>query len=346
LALAFFSQSLMDILKSKEQKGNDDEKPRRGRTNQIVIASYGLLALGSLAVYFLVSRGFLDVFGNYRNFLEKLTLCGFFAFVILIIARIIERIVRHSAKMPFARYNLIKAIRLLAVLAILMVAVTLVFENWYTAAVSLGLISLLLGFALQTPISSLIAWLYIVIRTPYNVGDRIQIESFKGDVVEINYLDTTLWEFGGDYLTNDLPSGRLIRFPNSLVLQYAIFNYSWKKFPYIWNEIPFHIAYESDLDYVEKVLREVTRQVLGPDVAERIRELKHLIEKTPVDELEIREYPYVLFKTHMNTWIEANVTYLVEPKRAASLRTAIIKKAVAQLLREPDRVMFPKSNAR
>jgi small-conductance mechanosensitive channel len=336
----------VDILKSKEQKGNGDQKHGHRRTSQILIATYALLALTSLAIYFLLSRRVLDVFGDHRDLLEKLTLGAFFAFVILIIARFIERMVSRKAKMPYARYNLIKAIRLLAVLAILMVAITLVFENWYTAAVSLGLISLLLGFALQTPITSLIAWLYIVIRTPFNIGDRIQIESFKGDVVEINYLDTTLWEFGGDYLTNDLPSGRLIRFPNSLVLQYAVFNYSWKKFPYIWNEIPFHIAYESDLDYVEKVLRQVTKAVLGPDMAERIRDLKDLIEKTPVDELEIREYPYVLFRTHTNTWIEATVTYLVEPKKAASLRTVIIKKAVAQLLSEPNRVLFPKSNAR
>ena len=336
----------MDILKSKEQKADREQKVEHGRANRIVIPTYLLLSLASLAIHFLLTRGVLDVFGSYRSFLEKLTLGAFLAFVILIIARLIEGIVVGKEDLPFARYNLVRAIRLLTILAILMVAVSLVFENWYTAAVSLGLVSLILGFALQTPISSLIAWLYIVIRTPYHIGDRIQIENFKGDVVEIGYLDTTLWEFGGDYLTNDLPSGRLIRFPNSLVLQYAVFNYSWKKFPYIWNEIPFHVAYESDLDYVEQVLREVTKEVLGPDMAKRISELKELIEKTPVDELEIREYPYVVFRTNVNTWIEANVTYLVEPKKAVSFRTAIVKKAVARLLSQPDRVMFPKSNAR
>src|SRR5688500_8794302 len=109
----------MDILKSKEQKGNADQKPPRGRTHQILIGSYVLLALTSLAIYFLLSRRVLDVFGDYRNVLEKITLCGFFAFVILIISRIIERMVSHKAKMPYARYNLIKAIRLMAVLAIL-----------------------------------------------------------------------------------------------------------------------------------------------------------------------------------------------------------------------------------
>ena len=333
----------MDIHKSKDQQS--DSKPESQRANKIFIGTYILLAVAFLAAYLLLNFGVIDL-NEHRKWPEKLTLFGFFTFAVLTIARAIEMMVTRKSKSPFARYNLVKALRLVAVLIIVMLGVSLIFENWYTAAVSLGLISLLLGFALQTPITSLIAWLYIVVRTPYHIGDRIQIESFKGDVVEINYLDTTLWEFGGDYLTNDLPSGRLIRFPNSLVLQYAVFNYSWKKFPYIWNEIPFHIAYESDLNYVEKVLRDVTREVLGPDMAERIRELKTLIEKTPVDELEIKEYPYVVFRTHINTWVEANVTYLVHPKKASALRSSIIKRAVVELLKEPDRVMFPKSNAR
>src|SRR5206468_11806218 len=131
-------------------------------------------------------------------------------------------ITRHSHNKA-ARYNLIRLLRLVTVLIIIAIFISALFQNWYTAAVSLGLISLILGFALQTPISSFIGWLYIILRNPYKVGDRIQVNDFKGDVVEIGYLDTTLWEFSGDYLTNDLPSGRLIRFPNTLVFQSGVY---------------------------------------------------------------------------------------------------------------------------
>ena len=42
-----------------------------------------------------------------------------------------------------------------------------------------------LGFALQTPISSLIGWFYIIIRSPYKVGDRIQVgKGRRGPVAE------------------------------------------------------------------------------------------------------------------------------------------------------------------
>src|SRR5205085_6310379 len=140
----------------------------------------------------------------------------------------------------------------------------------------------ILGFALQTPISSFIGWIYILIRNPYRIGDRIQLDTLKGDVVEIGYLDTTLWEFAGEYLTNDLPSGRLIRFPNSLILQSSVINYSWRDFEYIWNEIPFHIAYESDLEFIEKIIREVTKQELGDKMEQRIEELKALVKQSPI----------------------------------------------------------------
>ena len=80
----------------------------------------------------------------------------------------------------------------------------------------------------------LLAWIYILIRRPYRVGDRIRIGEATGDVIDVSYLDTTLWEFGGEYLSTDHPSGRLIKFPNSNVLATPVYNYSWPLFPYIW----------------------------------------------------------------------------------------------------------------
>jgi small-conductance mechanosensitive channel len=234
----------------------------------------------------------------------------------------------------------------LTIAIIALVVISYLNSNWYTAAATLGLISLILGFALQTPISSLIGWFYIVIRNPFKVGDRIQIGEFTGDVIEISYLDTTLWEFAGSYMSNDLPSGRLIRFPNSMVFSSEVYNYSWHKFPYIWNEIPFHVAYESDLEYVATTIRRIAIEELGDKMEKRVEELRDLIAQTPIDEMEIKEYPFVNFRTNANTWIEVLLIYLVEPKKAGAKRTQLIRRILAELLKQPDKVMFPKSNAR
>jgi len=338
----------MDIEKNpkKEKTVSKVSAEKKADKQKIWVSTYIILGVIFIAVYFLLRLHVFEVFGKYRLTLEKLSLAAILAMVILTAIKIAELFIHKRSHTEYRRYNLIRVVRLIGTLLIIFVVISFLFANWYTAAVSLGLISLILGFALQTPISSLISWFYIIIRNPYRIGDRIQVNDFKGDVVEINYLDTTLWEFGGDYLTNDLPSGRLIRFPNSLIFQSAVFNYSWQKFPFIWNEIPFHVAYESDLDFVEQTIRKIATDELGEESADIIREFKELASKTAVDQKQVKEYPYVNFRINANTWVEVLVTYLVHPKKSGNTRTNLIKKILTALNQEPDKVLFPKSNAR
>jgi small-conductance mechanosensitive channel len=208
------------------------------------------------------------------------------------------------------------------------------------------LISLILGFALQTPITSFIGWVYILVREPYRVGDRIKIGGATGDVIDLNYLDTTLWEFGGDYLSTDHPSGRLIKFPNSNVLNTPVYNYSWPLFPYVWNEIKFNVAYNCDLEFVVATMREVAEQEVGEEMMKQVQVFRELLAQTPVNQLEVQERPVVMFRVSENTWLEAIVRYLVHPKEAGRVKTRMIQELLTRLNAEPDRVMFPKGSAR
>jgi len=245
-----------------------------------------------------------------------------------------------------SKYNLRRVLKLAVGLVFVFIVLSILFQNWYTAVVSVGLLSLIVGFALQTPITSSFAWIYILIRAPYRVGDRIKIGDATGDVIDVSYIDTTLWEFGGDLLSTDHPSGRVIKFPNSRVLSSAIYNYTWPLFPYIWNEVKFNIAYESDLEFVAETMRRITEQEIGEPMMKRIRVYREVLAQTPVDQLEVREYPAVLFRINPNTWLDAIVRYLVHPKEAGRVKTRLIKKLLVELNAAPDRVMFPKSNAR
>jgi len=334
----------MDIKTKKEVK--KEVKPNKPKAHKAWLAGYVFIALGCLALYVLIYYHAIDFFGNFRLLILRLSLASGIVFIIFALTKTAELIIIKKRHDRTAHYNVIRLIRLLSVFIALFVIVTFLFQKWYTAAVSLGLFSLVMGFALQTPISSLIGWFYIIIRTPYKVGDRIQVGTFTGDVVEISYLDTTLWEFGGNYLTNDMPSGRLIRFPNTMVLQSQVYNYSWEKFPYIWNEIPFHVAYESNLPVVEEIIKRVSIKELGDDMLKNIQTFKELVEQTPVDELNIKEYPYVTFRINANTWVEVTVTYLVDPKKAAGIRTRLIQSILDEFNKVPDKILFPNSNSR
>lgn len=309
-------------------------------SKKIKIGSYILLAIFCLAGTIIIKLRFFNFISGYRVIITNVLFASAFSFGVLIFSRILQTQLAKRFPDKGLLYNLIQFIRLITFIIIAFIFISFLNANWYTAAVSLGLISLLLGFALQTPIASLIGWFYIVTRVPFKVGHRIQVGNFTGDVVEINFIDTTLWEFAGNLMTGDLPSGRLIRFPNSLVFQNQVYNYSWQNHPLIWNEISFYLTFKSDLDWVESTMRAVAMNELDPQTKLHVQEMRREIAATPVDEIDINDYPFVNFRIHENNWVEVVLIYLVNPKRSSQMRSKIVKKVIAELLKQPEKASF------
>ena len=313
-------------------------------TTKVWLPVYVLIFVFLTAAFIFVKSRTFDFSGMEK--VSRFLLTALLCFGAMCISQVIKIYVisRHPSRV--SRYNLRRVLTFVTLIVIIFIVISVLFVNWYTAFLSLGLISLILGFALQTPITSLIGWVYILVRTPYRVGDRIKIGDATGDVIDVSYLDTTLWEFGGEYLSSDHPSGRLIKFPNSNVLNEAVYNYSWPLFPYIWNEIKFSIAYESDLNFVAKTMQEIAAEEIGTDMMERVKVFKRLLARTPVNELDVKETPVILFRTNPKTWIDAIVRYLVHPKQSGRVKTNMTRRMLEQLNERPDLVLFPKSNSR
>ena len=290
--------------------------------------------------------GFLSIPATFSDTAQRAMRGVLAVIAVLMIGRAIEVYWIERLESPVTRFNLKRILRLFLGLALVFIVLSILFVEWYAAVVSLGLISLILGFALQTPISSFIGWIYILVRKPYRVGDRIEIGEARGDVIDVSYLDTTLWENGGRHLTTDHPSGRTIKFPNTKVFDTPVFNYSWPLFPYIWNEIKVHVAYDSDLEFVASTMQRIAEEELGEQMMEKVTVYRDLLARTPVDHLEVQQRPSVQFRVSENTWLEAIVRYVVEPRKSGRVKTALTQKILVALNREPERVLFPKSNMR
>ena len=261
--------------------------------------------------------------------------------IVLAIARAISVYALGRVEDPSIRFTLQRVLHLVVALAIAAIVISIIFVNWYAAVAAVCVGSIIIGLAVQTPMKSFIAWIYILVRQPFRVGDRIQIADATGDVIDVGYLDTTLWEFGGKYISGDHPSGRLIKFPNEKVLDEIVYNYSWPLFPYIWNEIKFYVAFNADLEFIASTMQKIAEEELGKEMMERVQTFRDLLSRTPVDELEVREHPRVIFRVSENTWLEAIVRYLVSPREAGRVKTRLIKKLLAALNTAPDKVMFP-----
>lgn len=304
------------------------------KTNRHWIVVYGVMAVLLITIHYLLDLKVFETLKAYAPFMKKLSMSLFLIASIFLISKIIARIINTQTQIEGDRYNLLRITRFLAIVFSLIVVASFLFQNLYAAAVSFGLISLVLGFALQAPIASFIAWIYLVFRRSYLVGDRIQIKGFRGDVVEISYLDTSILECSGDYLGNDRRSGRVIRFPNSLILREEVVNYSGPELPFIWNETAIQVAYTSDLQFVETCLMEAS--------------LKDFKEKYP-DRATLNDEqwePMVYFRTNTYAWMEAVITYPVEPLDTTGRRNRILKYALPMLNQAPDKVKFPEGTLR
>jgi small-conductance mechanosensitive channel len=209
---------------------------------------------------------------------------------------------------------------------------------------SLGIVGFAVTFALQQPLFSLIGWLYIMIKRPYGVGDRVAIEGSKGDVVDVDFLVTTLWEIEGDLVTSHQPSGRVITLPNSVVLSSHVHNYSYREFPHVWNELSIQVAYETDLGFARDLMAEVADDYLGDDMERAIQRYRRRLAETPV-ELEVGERPTVNVR-QQESWVELRLRYLVHPRQGTRVRNALYERILDRMNEHPDRIAFPVSRNR
>ncbi|MFC6938600.1 mechanosensitive ion channel family protein [Salinirubellus sp. GCM10025818] len=230
-------------------------------------------------------------------------------------------------------------VRLLFGTAVLVGALGVLTEQWVGLLFSLGVVGFAVTFALQQPLFSLVAWIYIVLKRPYRVGDRVTIEGSRGDVVEVDFFVTTLWEAGGDLVSTNQPSGRIITLPNSVVLSSHVFNHSWEDFPYVWNELAIQVAYETDLGFVRGTMIDVADDYLGDEMAARIATYRERLSETPVD-LEVRDRPAVNVQQR-ESWVELRLRYLTHPRRGTRIRNELYERILAELNEHPDRVQFP-----
>src|SRR5207245_10427043 len=106
------------------------------------------------------------------------------------------------------------------------------------------------------------------------------------------------------------------------------------------------VAHQRDLKFGAETMERIVIEDLGKEMMERVSVYRALLARAPVDELEVREHPRVIFRVDEVTWIDAIVRYLVAPREAGSMKSRLIPKLLAALNAAPEKVMFPKDNAR
>ena len=214
-------------------------------------------------------------------------------------------------------------------------ALAILVEDLGTFVMSLGLMGFGLTFAMRTPLNCFVAWVMIVTRKPFKVNDRVRVGTTEGDVIDITVMYTVLREVGAG---GTEPTGRIITFPNEMILTEFIMNYTMDTV-YIWDEMSVSVTYESNRELAETVLKECTRTVVGDmmkkgaDVMRSISQRKHgfigrgmgkYIHKTPQIRVSLSE-----------SCFDLNARYIVEVRARRRIKTEI-SRMILDKFRETD----------
>nr|WP_303647226.1 mechanosensitive ion channel family protein [Haloarchaeobius sp. FL176] len=230
-------------------------------------------------------------------------------------------------------------VRFVMVVAAIVAVAGVLTDQWLGVLFSLGIVGFGVTVALQQPLTSLLGWVYILSMRPYQVGDRVRIEDAKGDVIDVDFLVTTLWEVEGDLVSSHQPSGRTVTVPNSLILSSEVFNYSRDDFPFVWSEVSMQVSYDTDLDFATQVMREVADEQLGDEMERRVGTYREQLAETPVD-LQVQDRPSVNI-VQRETWVELRLRFLTRPRQIQRTKNALYDGILDRFQANPDRVSFP-----
>ncbi len=136
----------------------------------------------------------------------------------------------------------------------------------------LGLVSAGIAIALADLLKNMAGWLFILVRRPLRIGDRIEVDGTAGDVVDIRLFRFSLMEIG-NWVHADQSTGRLVHVPNGVVFTTPIANYT-EGFEHIWHEIRVLITFESNWQKAKQIIREEVDTVSSFDgeALQRLRE--------------------------------------------------------------------------
>ena len=126
----------------------------------------------------------------------------------------------------------------------------------------LGLITAAVAIALAQPLQSLTAGIFLIIKRPYVIGDRIEVNEKCGEVSDITILYTTLLEIDTSKSSGQF-TGKLLHIQNRHLFTSTVINSS-TMCGMTWEEISFTITYESKWEKAQREFANIVKSVVYP----------------------------------------------------------------------------------
>lgn len=251
----------------------------------------------------------------------KLTILTIF---VILIAEIIKWIAKNiyshmpvSDKKKFFRNRKSRII----ITAICFVVILLIWGEKLNGIITLvSFISAGVTIAIREIIFNFFAGIYINMRKPFDVEDRVEIDEIKGDVINTHALSFEMLEIG-ERNDGEQSTGRIVHIPNSYIFTKTLKNYT-KAFKYIWDEIKIELDLDANIEETKEKIYDILFE--NPELQETPKKMEDAVDEAI---LEYRIYynnlEPIIYTTIKDSHVELCLRYLVHPKKARNVQDEI-----------------------
>ena len=134
------------------------EKVKAATKDKFWFVTHALLIVGCAVLYYLVGSKIIPVPQNTVDLSRRFLRGAALIVIVLAIAKAISIYAIGRLDDAATRFTLRRIEHLLVVLVIAVIVIGVIFANWYTALISVGIGSVIVGLAVQTPMTSFLGW--------------------------------------------------------------------------------------------------------------------------------------------------------------------------------------------
>jgi small-conductance mechanosensitive channel len=262
---------------------------------------------------------------------RKQFLLPLFTILVLIVGRFL--ISRLIFPLIYKHESLFIARRLSSyLLTLLIITVLALFflEDIKQVATVLGIASAAVVIALQDLCSAFAGWFVIIGSRKFRVGDRVEIDGMRGDIIDIQLLRTTFVEIN-NWLGVDEPTGRVVLVPNNFVFKSKVFNYTHVH-PYVWNKVDITVTYETPALEAQALLLKILEEETATEFGEAKQGATAMETRYGVSDTVYQPKMYMFLA---DSGVMFSLVYCCHYRRNGATRNQINKRIVQEFAKNP-----------
>ena len=223
------------------------------------------------------------------------------------------------------QYKLLQFIKLLISISEVLIIYLLWENNIRNIITLISFISAAITLSLKDLIFNLFSGIYIKINKPFKLEDRIEINGFKGDVINIGTFSFELLEINEEY--GNQSTGIILTIPNSNIFSSPIKNQN-KGFKYIWDEIELKLNIDCDIINNKKTIYKIVNNI---DLIKNIpNKMRNELKNNTTYRMYYNKYDPVIYTEIKENKIILKIRYLVNPKKSRIIKSYIFNEILKE----------------